>query len=331
MRNTFLLSINKYLVFFILCTLRLKNICFSLVAAASLGKCKPFSELWKVHTQPNNCCRPQTNKAECGACAMCILLILVKKRDGKEERLKIAEILISHLDKDVLLQTRYGYTVLTWALNSHQNRIARLLLGCDIGKQLLNIGTPSPLWIAANEENVEGLRILLDHERCVDIYYKAPDGTTPLMMGIAKGNQEALEILRQFYPEQEITRINVEFGKADHFERSSPPVEFSKLALQSGRVEMVKKFSVEDLNHTDIPNLNNLDILKFLGRDTAQLSSPLTRLSGQFLFFNEKVEVKAKHNQIKKNYPPTLDLTDLKNLSLGKFCCIPVREEKTKR
>ena len=52
----------------------------------------------------------------------------------------------------------------------------------------INCGSPTPMWLASNQNHAQVVRILLQSE--CDFLREAPDGTTPLMIALLKAYPE---------------------------------------------------------------------------------------------------------------------------------------------
>ena len=257
---------------------------------------------------------------------MCAFFLALNRKESKSGRKQIAQLLLSELDTEAIAEERGGYTVLSLACKSGLEEAAKLIL--EHSPSLVNAGTPHPLWIAASEGHAGILQVLLSRKNreIIPRGVVAPDGTTPLMMVIAKADRDAFNALRSFYDEKEMLLEVVNFGSMKllgeiiEFSRDGLSRELLPAAIASEQTEMVEEILLnkKDENQKHLTS-TKLGILKLLGKEeTHHLSSNLTRLSAQFPLFNSNVEgdkPQCGRGRIK------LNLTQLDSQILDAFCC----------
>ena len=97
--------------------------------------------------------------------------------------------------------------------------------GTELSKVIL-IGTPSPLWIAADGGSQSITEILLDMlERCPTTtkVQSSPDGTSALEIATAHGHRGIMELLSlsKLFPREEVKALFLKFEEKSLFEHSS--------------------------------------------------------------------------------------------------------------
>ncbi len=245
--------------------------------------------------------------------------------------------LLLRVDQRILAQRVDGQTILSFACKHGLRSAVKSIMVYSCCAHLLNLGTPRPLWIAANEGHAGVIRILSERVETVDVEGStAPDGTTPLMMAVGKENREALSALRaRFYSDDEVTSALVEFGREDlleefHIDGASDGL--LDLAVRSGNAKVVRWVLARkpDLGlQLLIPPTNSVGIRRLLGHGTHRLESFLTRMSSAFPQFNESMH--AHVAPVWKEFcgKPSLSVeSDIRPIILRKFCCFRVGQEK---
>ncbi len=261
---------------------------------------------------------------------------LVKSRSNSNDRHLIAHevLLFQDASQMNLMKEVDGYTVLSHACKNGLHGVVKVLLRASPSKCLVCTGAPNPIWIVANYGYPRVLRTLLEncnaHHRLLRA--RALDGTTPLMMAIAKGNKEALNTLKSYFPEEDILSIILELGKdnlLENFHMSKITPDMVRLAIQSenaGLVQQIYEALPEQYLLNSMVQTHSARILTCLGRPAESATSPLTELSLTYPQFNEdictitapKLVLGQKELSIKN---------DLRPLILDKFCCINPKKD----
>ncbi len=173
-----------------------------------------------------------------------LIALLVRRSDYGEDRAAIAEELLTGVtDLAGLPPTDdTGHTVFSHAVESGLCGVVRAILRIPRCRSLVGAGTPHPLWIAANRGRVEMLRILLEHRDRIDVREcVAPDGTTPLMVAIARQLPPCCtDVLKQFYSGSDLQKELAEFGEVVDGSRS--PLGKVATAVPSRLVMMSQEF-----------------------------------------------------------------------------------------
>ena len=144
--------------------------------------------------------------------------------------------------------------------NNHENFFKELIEKIRQQKlTLTNLGQPNPVWLACYENNEKMLLFLLENKDVLQIFElklfeeSAPDGTTALMISVAKENKKIIDILKSngIFSEVDILKQCVKFGKhqlMDEFKvahlNSSDLREIYNIAVKTGCEKTLQKVLV---------------------------------------------------------------------------------------
>ena len=231
------------------------------------------------------------------------MFLLVRRGDNEDDRKRIARKILPTMEDEELWAERGGYTILSYACKNGLPGVAkRILIRCC---GLINRGNPHPLWIAANEGQVEVLKVLAAFKEIAHKEIVAPDGTTPLMMAIAKNNLQAFDVLKSFYPREKVLEDVITFGSTSlllSIEYQAGQSHLS-LAVQSGVPETVDMLLndpriVELLfkEQNDLPQSYSYEMLHILGKQQTSLTSQLTNMCRKFPLYNPAVEFDCRRD-----------------------------------
>ncbi len=237
---------------------------------------------------------------------MKVLWSAVNYKDSKDRRHEIASRALSNWNLfDELKQMDKGYTVFSKVCENGHIDILKKLIKLPVGAELINIGSPTPVWLAANSNQPQVLSLLLKNssDPAQQASNMNPDGTSPLTIAIIRGNESAIQVFSQTnsVSTNEVARARIEFGDAetdmDYLE--SFPADEAALtsAVKSGQPELVARVAkMLGGSHPELSNQTTcVEVLKLVSRDRSLIEfqeSNLTRLSRRFPTFKEEVEAK---------------------------------------
>ncbi len=183
------------------------------------------------------------------------LFALVRYSSYKQERTKIAGLLLArqkgnHGAPLHLTKLDRDNTVLSLACKNGLDVIVSLIL--MVGSQLccrstlLTTGTPTPLWQAANSSHAETLAVLIPYVHEADLCeHVAPDGTSPLIMAVMRGNVGVMKQMVKKYNMLDVLDAVAKYGSAKLFEELKLMKSMSKdmllVAIEAENYVLVKK------------------------------------------------------------------------------------------
>ena len=164
-------------------------------------------------------------------------------------------------------------------------------------------------WHAANNGHSNMINLLLEKVDNIDIIdSKAPDGTTPLMMAIAKGHSDVINIFENIFGKDRMIAERAKFGQIHDitlpYKMKTLQEEAMRNAVFSSKKKVIDFVQIVTNNlefPRDVPDhVIKRKILQFTGHDSAQKTSALMGFTKKFPLFNEKIEQKGeKSTQIK--------------------------------
>jgi hypothetical protein len=234
--------------------------------------------------------------------------------------------------------------------------IAKDLL--ESGTVDINEGSPTPFWHATNEGRKDILKFLMKDKR-IKFDEPAPDGTTPLMIAIAKEHSALLPIFEELSGGYfEILRACIKFGRIDLINKASiASAKLNQAHVQQLIDEAILSDDINTLNYlaSEMANISFDSLLlkkqslvekrysfdvrtKFGANTNTNVLAALVGLSEKFPEFNDDIQ-----EDWSKNWSPEslhrfdatgivfdhfIDIeTDVLNHVKNRFCCIYYNEE----
>ncbi len=205
--------------------------------------------------------------------------------------------LVRGIPFDVIKRTIDGLTILSQACwHKNTNLVKTILEHYNPSEVLVTLGTPSPMWIAANEGHKDILEELVKHceNPREELTKPGPDGTSPLIMAVARSNKSVMHIFRKYCGNDLVLQTIMEF-KANSL---IPGYGWNTLkcilrhGVASGNLEVLKFTASLNLVPKDIsgPHPTSLELLGLLKLSCDPKTSDLTLLSNRYPVFNEAID-----------------------------------------
>ncbi len=290
---------------------------------------------------------------------------IIRPPGQMEERLKILKYILQSIptkqDREALIcradPEAPNFYIFSYVCKNGFFTIAEYLLQTFDSDSFGSLGTPSPLWLAADRGHSSIVVALRMHGAGLVTNVPAPDGSTPIMMAIAKGHKDVVKAMEGLYSRKDVLNSCAIFGQLrEEFQNDLPSFSYHEKnsllanAIASQDTETVrwllKTFRgksrhiatdlLDDIPRSTLWRCQRPNIRSLMGLPATQERSDLVELSRYFPKFNSSVEKLWCDDWTPNECPSPGRLTaimineDVDKHILGAFCCVPAQQNGKK-
>lgn len=245
--------------------------------------------------------------------------------DNANSKKFITELFANGSSTPFLCANQHDVSVFGLLCEAHPSLALQVLndLPKDKGQrhEVINSGVPSPLWQAVCYDQVQVVQALLDMDEC-QVDKEAPDGTYPLLMALARGQQDIINLFRAKMSQEAFVKQQLALGIKP--EDDPYPLEWNTEAVTSESYNLLHKLKVPD----DLQR----DLLEQLDEYWTPRNDTLMDMSKKFPSFNETDSTSDKLLAMKQDATrvKVLDVEGLKAILLAEFCTIKAYKRRSK-